>query len=83
MSARRSRWRPPWGIGATAAVSPGIDLTLASKAFNLAGLKAALIVTALLGDVLSRELPQISWTPPQATFLAWLDYGPREPATRG
>jgi cystathionine beta-lyase len=112
----------PWLEVSAAARDCGIALTSASKAFNLAGLKAALIVTAggrardlvagmptthehagllgvvaaeaafdhgdawldavieqldqnraLLGDALSRELPQISWTPPQATFLAWLD----------
>jgi cysteine-S-conjugate beta-lyase len=100
----------------------GIALTSASKAFNLAGLKAALIVTAvpaardlvrrmpplhdhagLLGVLaaeaafndgdpwldavleqlagnraqldrdLARSLPGLSWRPPQATFLAWLD----------
>lgn len=97
----------------------GISLTSASKAFNLAGLKAALLVTAsdraqdlvrrlpfnndqvgILGllaaetafsdgdewldDVLRQldrnrtligtQLPDgITWTPPQATFVAWLD----------
>ena len=97
-------------------------MTSASKAFNLAALKAALIVTAdpaardlvarmpplhehagLLGVIaaeaafddgdawldaviaqldanreqltrdLARELPNIAWRPPQATYLAWLD----------
>jgi len=100
----------------------GITVTSASKAFNLAALKAALVVTAdpaardlvarmpllhehagLLGviaseaafehgdpwldavveqlaanrDQLGRELadslPEVSWRPPQATYLAWLD----------
>jgi cystathionine beta-lyase len=97
----------------------GISLTSASKAFNLAGLKAALVVTAsdraqdvvrrmpftadqvgLLGGlaaeaafsscddwlddvlrqldrnrtVLDDLLPDaITWTPPQATYVAWLD----------
>jgi cysteine-S-conjugate beta-lyase len=109
----------PWLEVSAAARDCGIALTSASKAFNLAGLKAALIVTAggrardlvagmptthehagllgvvaaeaavdrgdawldavieqvdqnrtLLGDALGRELPQIRWTPPQATFLA-------------
>lgn len=97
-------------------------LTSGSKAFNLAGLKAALLMAgheaaddlarlpeevshgpshlgvlahtagfargidwldallagleenrALLGDLLARHLPQLTWTPPQATYLAWLD----------
>lgn len=100
----------------------GIALTSASKAFNLAGLKAALVVTAdgnardlvaqmppqneragLLGVIaaeaafddgdpwldavlaqlarnrdqlagaLATELPEISWCPPAATYLGWLD----------
>ncbi len=97
-------------------------LTSASKAFNLAGLKAALLITAsdrtravvdrlpalaehagllgviaaeaafdegdewldavlaqldtnraLLDRLLTEHLPEIVWTPPQATYLAWLD----------
>lgn len=100
----------------------GIVLTSASKAFNVAGLKAALVVTAsdrgrdavrrlpplaehagllgviaaeaafargdtwldavlaridgnraLLRERLAVELPQVRWTPPQATYVAWLD----------
>ena len=100
----------------------GIALTSASKAFNLAGLKAAVAVTAstraraavarlpdladrcgllgvvaaeaaftdgdpwldavldrlagnrtLLGELVARELPGVEWTPPQASYLAWLD----------
>ncbi len=100
----------------------GIALTSASKAFNLAGLKAALLVTVprrarkavdalpalaehagLLGVVasevaysegdawldavlaqldanreslvqlLAEQIPKLIWTPPQATYLAWLD----------
>lgn len=27
----------------------------------------------LLGELLARHLPMVSWTPPEATFLAWLD----------
>ncbi len=27
----------------------------------------------LLGDLLAERLPQVRWTPPEATFLAWLD----------
>lgn len=26
-----------------------------------------------LGDLLAERLPQVSWTAPEATFLAWLD----------
>jgi cysteine-S-conjugate beta-lyase len=109
----------PWLEVSDAARSCGISLTSASKAFNLAGLKAALLVTAsdraqdlvkrlpftndqvgILGvlaaeaaftdgdawldDVLRQldrnrtllgdRLPDgITWTPPQATFVAWLD----------
>ena len=109
----------PWLEISDAARSCGISLTSASKAFNLAGLKTALVVTAsdraqdlvnrlpftndqvgILGvlaaeaaftdgdewldDVLRQldrnrtligaHLPKgITWTPPQATFVAWLD----------
>ena len=105
-----------------AARDRGFVLTSASKAFNLAGLKAALIVTAgdapraiasrmlpmtdhtgLLGVLgaeaaftdgddwldavlnqlesnrallvkrLAERLPEVAWTPPQASYLAWLD----------
>ena len=97
-------------------------LTSGSKAFNLAGLKAALLMAgpeaagdlarlpeevshgpshvgilahtagfargrdwldallqgleenrALLGGLLEEHLPQVTWHPPQATYLAWLD----------
>jgi cystathionine beta-lyase len=100
----------------------GISLTSASKAFNVAGLKAALMITAsdwareavrqlppltdrvgilgvmaaeaafthgdpwldavrarlaanreLLGELLAAELAEITWTPPLASYLAWLD----------
>jgi cysteine-S-conjugate beta-lyase len=100
-----------------------VALTSASKAFNLAGLKLGLIVTAggeardriapiatdahwragylgavaakaaftegdewlddtraalasnreLLGELLAQHLPQVGYTPPRASFLAWLD----------
>jgi cystathionine beta-lyase len=112
----------PWLEVSDAARQWGIALTSASKAFNLAGLKAALIVTAepgardlvgrmpplhdhtgLLGVLaaeaafnegdkwldavleqlaanraqldrdLARRLPGVSWRPPQATYLGWLD----------
>ena len=112
----------PWLEVSDAARSCGIALTSASKAFNLAGLKAALLVTAseraraaadrlppqevhagllgvvaaeaafaegdawldavlaqldanrdLLGRLLSEQLPEVRWTPPQASYLAWLD----------
>jgi cystathionine beta-lyase len=115
----------PWLEVSDAARERGIGLTSASKAFNLAGLKTALVVTAsdraraavqrmpplsdragllgvlaseaafcdgddwldavlsrlhanrtLLGHLLATELPQIEWTPPEATFLAWLDCRP-------
>lgn len=112
----------PWLEVSDAARERGISLTSASKAFNLAGLKCALAVTAsprsrdglarlgdqtdhvgLLGVIaaeaafthgdswldallaqlhanrslllgrLAGELPQIRCTPPQASFIAWLD----------
>jgi cystathionine beta-lyase len=113
----------PWLEVSDAARACGIVLTSASKAFNLAGLKAAMIVTAseparavvarmppaiqkgvgilgvvaaeaaltagdewldavvaqldvnraLLGEQLRTYLPGVSWTPPAATYLAWLD----------
>lgn len=103
---------------------PGVAVHSASKAFNLAGLKSALVVAdtpqrterlragmpeatpfhcglpgvaaaqaafddgdawldallvhldrnrTLLGELLAQHLPQVRWTPPQASFLAWLD----------
>ena len=112
----------PWLEVSDAARARGIALTSASKAFNVAGLKAALVVTAsaaardvvarlpsqsdhagllgvvaaeaafaegdawldavlaqldanrtLLGERLAAELPGVVWTPPEATYLAWLD----------
>jgi cystathionine beta-lyase len=109
----------PWLEVSNASREYGIALTSASKAFNLAGLKAALAVTAsdhaqrvverlpytaeqagLLGvlaaevafaecddwlDALLQQLDAnraylrdnlpdgITWTPPEATYLAWLD----------
>ena len=105
-----------------AARNCGFALTSASKAFNLAGLKVALIVTAgdapraiaarmlpmtdhtgllgilaaeaafndgddwldavlhqldtnrgLLVTLLAERLPEVIWTPPEASYLAWLD----------
>ena len=112
----------PWLEVSDAARDCGVALTSASKAFNLAGLKAALLVTgsagtraavsrllplgehagllgviagevaftsgdtwldgvlaqldanrALLQRLLPLELPAVVWTPPQATYMAWLD----------
>jgi cystathionine beta-lyase len=112
----------PWLEVSDAARERGIALTSASKAFNVAGLKAAFMITAsdrarevvrrvpaltdrvgllgviaaeaafthgdrwldavrdqlsanreLLGDLLAAELPKITWTPPDASYLAWLD----------
>lgn len=112
----------PWLEVSEAAREVGFVLTSASKAFNLAGLKAAHIVTAsgpardvvaglpgighaaglfgvlaseaafeegdewldavlvqltanrdLLGAALMEMVPGVSWTPPQGTYLAWLD----------
>lgn len=113
----------PWLEVSDAAREYGIALSSASKAFNVAGLKAALMITAsdraraaaervpqltdrvgilgviaaeagftygdrwlnalldqlaanrqLLGDLLTAELPKIKWTPPEASYLAWLDF---------
>ncbi|HEX6760131.1 MAG TPA: aminotransferase class I/II-fold pyridoxal phosphate-dependent enzyme [Propionibacteriaceae bacterium] len=112
----------PWLELSDAARERGIALTSASKAFNVAGLKTALVITAsdrareavqrvppltdrvgLLGviaaeaafahgdrwldavrvqltanraslrELLAAELPKITWRPPDASFLAWLD----------
>lgn len=112
----------PWLEVSDAARECGIALTSASKAFNVAAGKTALVVTAsdrahdavrrvpsltdhagllgviaaeaaftegdewldavlrrltanrtLLGERLAAELPDIDWTPPDATYLAWLD----------
>lgn len=113
---------PAWLEVSDAARERGIALTSASKAFNVAGLKAALVVTAsaaardvvarlpdlaeragllgvlaaeaafadgdawldavlariaanrtVLAEALAAELPAVRWTPPDATYLAWLD----------
>jgi cystathionine beta-lyase len=112
----------PWLEVSDAARERGMALTSASKAFNVAGLKAAMMITAsdrarqavrrvppltdrvgilgviaaeaafsygdrwldavraqladnreLLGELLTTELPKITWKPPQASYLAWLD----------
>jgi cystathionine beta-lyase len=112
----------PWLEVSDAARAHGVALTSASKAFNVAGLKAAVAVTAsgrardavarlpdlgsragllgvvaaeaafgdgdpwldavlaqlaanrsLLSELLARELIGVTWTAPQATYLAWLD----------
>jgi cysteine-S-conjugate beta-lyase len=112
----------PWLEVSDAARACGFALTSASKAFNLAALKTALLVTAsdltrstadqlppltdhagllgviagevafndcddwldavletlagnreLLGRLLAAHLPDIRWTPPEATYMAWLD----------
>ena len=112
----------PWLEVSDAARNCGIALSSASKAFNVAGLKAALIITAsdraqavvrrlpvltdrvgilgiiaaeaaftagdrwldavqarlvanrtLLGQLLTDELSEITWRPPEASYLAWLD----------
>jgi cysteine-S-conjugate beta-lyase len=112
----------PWLEVSDAARERGVALTSASKAFNVAGLKAAVAVTASptardaiarlpyladragllgvvaaeaafrdgdewldavlaqlaanrtrLGERLARDLPDVRWTPPDGTYLAWLD----------
>jgi cystathionine beta-lyase len=112
----------PWLEVSDAARERGVSLISASKAFNVAGLKAALLVTAsdraaaavaplrtlsdhagllgvvaaeaafedgdpwldallsrldanrtLLGELLEAQLPAVTWTPPEGTYLAWLD----------
>jgi cysteine-S-conjugate beta-lyase len=112
----------PWLEVSDAAREHGIALSSASKTFNVAGLKTALMITAsdraraavervppltdrvgilgviaaeagfrygdrwldavldqltanrqLLGDLLATELPKIKWTPPEASYLAWVD----------
>jgi cystathionine beta-lyase len=112
----------PWLEVSDAAREFGICAFSASKAFNLAGLKAAQLVTASprareavsrvehlsslagllgvigsetayrdgddwldavlrrlaanrerLGALLAERVPQIRWTPPEGTYLAWLD----------
>jgi cysteine-S-conjugate beta-lyase len=120
----------PWLNVSDAAREGGVSLISASKAFNIAGLKAALVVTAssrgrdmiaklpplgeragLLGvlaaeaafadgdewldavvrqltrnrDLLAEQLPivlpNVGWTPPHATYLAWLDFVDRASGT--
>ncbi|HEX8754075.1 MAG TPA: aminotransferase class I/II-fold pyridoxal phosphate-dependent enzyme [Solirubrobacterales bacterium] len=126
----------PWLEVSEAAREFGFSLFSASKAFNLAGLKAAQLVTASeraraaaarlprlaehagllgvlaaeaafrdggewldavllqlagnrerLGAALTARVPEIRWTPPQGTYLAWLDcrelgLGEEDPAAR-
>jgi cysteine-S-conjugate beta-lyase len=111
-----------WLEVSDAARERGVSLTSASKAFNVAGLKAALLITAsgrardamralvpmgehagllgviaaevafrdgdawldevlaqleanraLLVERIAAELPEVTWTPPEGTYLAWLD----------
>ena len=111
-----------WLEVSDAARERGFAVTSASKAFNLAALKCALVITAsgrardalrrlgdpsdhvgllgvlaaeaafadgdpwldalliqldsnrsLLSERLAAELPKVCWTPPQASFIAWLD----------
>ncbi len=113
----------PWLNVSQAARERGVSLTSASKCFNIAGLKAALLVTAserahdtmkrlppmgeragllgvlaaeaafqegdpwldavlaqlaanrdLLRTQLSEQLPEVRWSPPDATYVAWLDF---------
>ncbi|MEV4539084.1 aminotransferase class I/II-fold pyridoxal phosphate-dependent enzyme [Asanoa sp. NPDC049518] len=114
------------------AAEVAVSLVSASKAWNLAGLKCATLVTAsptmaaltdrlppdtpwrvghfgvlasvaayrdgipwlnqllatldarraLLGDLLADRLPAVSWRPPEATFLAWLDCSAIDPDPR-
>lgn len=102
----------------------GVTITSASKAFNLAGFKCALMIapserglavldgmpdevffrtsivgfhasvaaftdgddwlagavsaitasSALLGELLAEQLPEVTFTPPRASYLAWLDF---------
>lgn len=126
----------PWLEVSEAAREFGFSLFSASKAFNLAGLKAAQLVTASarareaatrlprlaghagllgmlaaeaafrdgdawldavlaqlaanrerLGAALAERLPGVRWTPPEGTYLAWLDcrglgLGEEDPAAR-
>lgn len=115
-------------VPTTTVVTEAVALHSASKAFNLAGLPAALAVpgeaataalarlsglvgdvghlaalaqtaayqhgdtwlddlltalranVALLGTLLAEHVPQARWTPPQATYLAWLDLRQAVPA---
>ena len=57
----------------------GFSLLSASKAWNLAGMKAAVVFAGLdrnrrlLGELLVTGLPDVGWSPPEGTYLAWLD----------
>jgi cysteine-S-conjugate beta-lyase len=113
----------PWLNVSEATRERGVSLISASKCFNIAGLKCALLVTGserareamarlpfmgersgllgvlaaeaafdecdawldavvaqlaanrdLLRTQLAKQLPGVSWTPPDATYLAWLDF---------
>jgi cystathionine beta-lyase len=114
----------PFPMVSEAAARTSVVVTSASKAWNLAGLKAALLVACsdearallgklppdtpfhaghlgvlagraaflegepwladanailernrrLLGELLARELPEVGYIPPEAGYLAWLDF---------
>ncbi len=112
----------PAFVPTTTVIPDAIALHSGSKAFNLAGLKAAVAVpgpqaaelallpqlasdgvshvasiahqaafreggpwldalldalagnVALVGQLLAARLPQVRWTPPEATYLGWLDF---------
>jgi cystathionine beta-lyase len=70
-------------------VSPlGVEATIAAYRHGGPWLDALLSFLQArrdqLGDLLARHLPRVRWTPPEATYLAWLDARPlglADPAT--
>ncbi|TFC50464.1 aminotransferase class I/II-fold pyridoxal phosphate-dependent enzyme [Cryobacterium sp. TMT2-17-1] len=69
----------PYLTVSTEAADHGVCVTSASKAWNLAGLKCALLVTAgermraELAALLDAQLPGVGYRQPGAGYLAWLD----------
>ncbi len=83
----------PAATGALARLSPLVGTTVGhlsalaqASAYRdgdlwLDGLLAALRANvALLGALLAEHVPQARWTPPEATYLAWLDLRQASPA---
>ena len=65
----------PFVSAGGAAAEHGVTLASASKAFNVAGLKGAVAVagSAAMERLLGERLPGAAYTPPEASYLAWVD----------
>ncbi|MGY1810980.1 MalY/PatB family protein [Blastococcus sp. SYSU D00669] len=72
-----ARWSGPGELYAHGAATPGVLAATAAFADGGPWLDAVLDRLAgnrrLLGELLAAHLPQVRWTPPEGTYLAWLD----------